>query len=44
LDYDTYIQSLLEFVPEVPYFVLEYYKSREDLLQARDIVRAAIAS
>jgi sugar phosphate isomerase/epimerase len=44
LDYHTYIQSLLEFAPEVPYFVLEYYKSPEDLLKARDIVRAAMAS
>ncbi|MDA0711832.1 MAG: TIM barrel protein [bacterium] len=43
LDYDTYIQSLLEFAPEVPYFVLEYYKSRDDLLRARDIVQAAMA-
>ena len=42
LDYDTYIKSLLEFVPEVPYFVLEYYRSREDLMKARDIVRAAM--
>ena len=42
LDYDTYIRSLLEFVPEVPYFVLEYYRSREDLVKARDIVRAAM--
>ena len=44
LDYDTYIQSLLEFVTEVPYFVMEYYKSREDLLRARDIVQTAMAS
>lgn len=44
LDYDTYIQSLFEFAPDVPYFVLEYYKSREDLLRARDIVRTAMAS
>ncbi|MDA0710391.1 MAG: TIM barrel protein [bacterium] len=43
LDYKAYIQSLLAFVPEVPYFVLEYYKTREDLLRARDIVRAAMA-
>jgi len=43
LDYDTYIQSLLEFASEVPYFVLEYYKSREDLLKARDIVLEALA-
>ena len=43
LDYDTYIQSLLEFASEVPYFVLEYYKSREDLLKARNIVLEALA-
>lgn len=42
LDYDIYIKALLEFVPDAPYFVLEYYKSREDLLKARDIVCAAI--
>ena len=42
LDYDTYIKALLEFCPDVPYFVLEYYKNRDDLLKARDIVRAAM--
>lgn len=42
LDYDTYIKLLLEHAP-VPYFVLEYYKTREQLLRARDIVRAAMA-
>ncbi len=41
LDYDTYIKCLLEHAP-VPYFVLEYYKSREQLLRARDIVRTAM--
>ena len=41
LDYATYIRSLLQCSP-VPYFVLEYYKSREQLLTARDIVRAAM--
>lgn len=44
LDYDTYIGSLLEFVPDLPYFVLEYYKTREDLLKARDIVRGAMGN
>jgi sugar phosphate isomerase/epimerase len=42
LDYDTFTKSLLEFVPELPYFVLEYYRSREDLLKARDIVLTAM--
>jgi sugar phosphate isomerase/epimerase len=37
LDYTTYIQCLLEYT-QVPYFIFEYYKSREDLLRARDIV------
>ncbi len=41
LDYQAYIAALLEYGP-VPYFVLEYYKSREQLLRARDIVRAAL--
>jgi sugar phosphate isomerase/epimerase len=44
LDYDTYIKALLEFVPDVPYFVLEYYKTRVDLVKARDIVLAAMKS
>jgi sugar phosphate isomerase/epimerase len=43
LDYDTYIKCLLEHAP-VPYFVLEYYKSRDQLLRARDIVQAAMSS
>ena len=38
LDYQAYIGYLLEYT-SVPYFVLEYYQSREDLLKARDIVR-----
>ena len=42
LDYDSYIKCLLTHAP-VPYFVLEYYKSREQLLRARDIVRSAMA-
>lgn len=41
LDYERYIQLLMEHT-SVPYFVLEYYKSREDLLKARDIVRTAM--
>jgi sugar phosphate isomerase/epimerase len=38
LDYQEYIGCLLEYA-SVPYFVLEYYQSREDLLKARDIVQ-----
>ena len=41
LDYPTYIGALQEWA-QVPYFVLEYYKSREDMLKARDIVRACL--
>jgi sugar phosphate isomerase/epimerase len=41
LDYPTYISALKEFAP-VPYFVFEYYKNREDMLKARDIVRASL--
>ena len=41
LDYPTYIAALRQFAP-VSYFVLEYYRSREDLVTARDIVRAAM--
>ena len=41
LDYPAYIAALRQYAP-VPYFVLEYYRSREDLIAARDIVRAAI--
>ncbi|MDA0335799.1 MAG: TIM barrel protein [bacterium] len=41
LDYASYIRCLLTYAP-VPYFVLEYYKTREQLLRARDIVRAAM--
>ncbi|HCL30467.1 MAG TPA: hypothetical protein DIC52_18815 [Candidatus Latescibacteria bacterium] len=41
LDYDSYIKCLFDYAP-VPYFVLEYYKSKQDLLRARDIVRAAM--
>lgn len=41
LDYPTFIKAVLEFCP-APYFVLEYYRSRDDLLKARDIVLAAM--
>ena len=41
LDYPAYISALQEFAP-VPYFVFEYYKNREDMLKARDIVRASL--
>jgi hypothetical protein len=37
LDTPTYIRYLQQWAP-VPYLVLEYYQSREDLLRARDIV------
>lgn len=41
LDYEAYIGALMTYGP-VPYFVLEYYKTREQLLRARDIVRGAM--
>ncbi len=41
LDYPTYIQALFDYAP-VPYFVLEYYRNRGDMLQARDIVRSCL--
>ena len=41
LDYPTYIGALQEWA-QVPYFVFEYYRSREDLIRARDIVRACL--
>lgn len=41
LDYPAYIGALQEWA-QVPYFVFEYYKSRDELLQARDIVRACL--
>ena len=41
LDYPAYIGALQEWA-QVPYFVLEYYKNRADLLKARDIVRACL--
>jgi sugar phosphate isomerase/epimerase len=41
LDYKAYVGALQEYA-QVPYFVFEYYRSREDLLKARDIVRACL--
>ena len=41
LDYPTYIGALQEWA-QVPYFVLEYYRNRDDLLKARDTVRACL--
>ena len=41
LDYQTYIGALQEWA-QVPYFVLEYYRNRDDLLKARDVVRACL--
>ena len=41
LDYPAYIGALQEWA-QVPYFVLEYYRSREDMLKARDTVRACL--
>ena len=41
LDYPAYIGALQEYAP-APYFVLEYYRTREDLLRARDLVRACL--
>lgn len=38
LDYPAYMQLLARHTSPA-YFVLEYYRSREDLLKARDIVR-----
>ena len=42
LDYPAYMQ-LLQTHASPAYFVLEYYRSREDLLKARDIVRQGMA-
>ena len=41
LDYPAYIGALQEWA-QVPYFVFEYYRSRDDLLKARDTVRACL--
>lgn len=37
LDYQTYIRCLREYC-SVPYFILEYYQNREQMLHARDTV------
>ncbi len=41
LDYPTYLRLLRDHTT-APYMVLEYYRSREDLLRARDIVQAGL--
>ena len=41
LDYKAYIAALQEYA-EMPYFVFEYYNSRDDLIKARDLVRACL--
>ncbi len=41
LDYPAYV-SYAKAYTDVPYFVLEYYRSRADLLRARDIVRQSL--
>ena len=41
LDYPAYIGALREYAP-APYFVLEYYRTREDLLRARDLVQSCL--
>jgi len=43
LDYAAYLR-MLQAHTKPAYFVLEYYRSREDLLRARDIVLPALAS
>ena len=42
LDYATYIGSLKTYCATVPYFILEYYKTRDEMLRARDIVLALL--
>ena len=42
LDYPAYIGALQEWT-QVPFFVLEYYRSRDDLLRARDIVQSSMS-
>ena len=41
LDYPAYIGALQEWT-QAPCFVLEYYKSRDEVLRARDIVQASM--
>jgi sugar phosphate isomerase/epimerase len=43
LDYPTYIRSLQAYC-NVPYLVFEYYRSREQLLTARDIVNSCLTT
>ncbi len=38
LDYATYVRCLKQYCPHVPYMILEYYQSREQMLRARDLV------
>ena len=42
LDYPTYIRCLQDYT-NVPYLVFEYYRSRDDLLKARDIVNDCLS-
>ncbi len=37
LDYATYMRCLRDYC-DIPYFILEYYQTREEMLRARDIV------
>ena len=41
LDYETYIRAVCDYC-ESPYFVMEYYRTRAQLLRARDIVLVAM--
>ncbi len=41
LDYPSYIGALQEYA-SAPYFVLEYYRTREALMRARDVVRSCL--
>lgn len=41
LDYAAYVDYVQTYT-EAPYFVLEYYRSREDLLRARNIVSESL--
>lgn len=41
LDYPTYMQLLRDHT-SAPYMVLEYYRSRADLLRARDLVQSGL--
>ena len=41
LDYPAYIGALREYAP-APYFVLEYYRTREELMRARDLVQSCL--